>query len=100
MKTPCIAACKNNAGICSGCHRTMTEILQWRTMNDEDHAQVMETLSGNHSTHTCPECGSNAFCDIAAGKDSCWCFELEEREISEKFEGCLCRRCLENKPTA
>lgn len=69
-------------------------------MNDEAHSQVMAKLSGETSTHSCPECGSNTFCDIAEGKDTCWCFEVEEREITETFDACLCRRCLDKKPVA
>lgn len=76
----------------------MSEILQWRKMDDDAHSQVMAKLSGKKSTHTCPECGDNTFCDIAAGKDICWCFEIEEREITENYNVCLCRRCLEKKP--
>ncbi|TVO32957.1 cysteine-rich CWC family protein [Vibrio algivorus] len=98
MKTPCIAACKNNSGICSGCHRTMGEILQWSKMDDDAHSQVMAKLNGEKNTHACPECGDNTFCDIAAGKETCWCFEVEEREITETYDVCLCRRCLEKKP--
>ncbi|WP_105903186.1 cysteine-rich CWC family protein [Vibrio gangliei] len=98
MKTPCIAACKNNGGICSGCHRTMDEILQWRHLDDVEHQQVIDKLQGAQHTHACPECGNNSFCDLAAGKKTCWCFHVEEREITQQHDTCLCRACLEKQP--
>ncbi|OEF29508.1 cysteine-rich CWC family protein [Vibrio rumoiensis] len=97
MKTPCIAACKNNGGICSGCHRTMDEILNWRHMDDAKRDSIMDRLSGTETTHNCPECGSDSHCDIAAGKTTCWCFHVEEREVTQKYDTCLCRQCLEKK---
>ncbi|MBY6196093.1 cysteine-rich CWC family protein [Vibrio hangzhouensis] len=100
MPTPCRAACKNEAGICSGCHRTMEELAEWRQMDEDKRASKMEQLTGTLSTHCCPNCGESAFCDISAGKDTCWCFELEKRDASslDKTAGCLCRKCLAALP--
>ncbi|EDP60598.1 cysteine-rich CWC family protein [Vibrio sp. AND4] len=102
MKSPCRAACKNNGGICSGCHRTVEEIVQWKDKSDAQRDAIIEQLVGNNTTHSCPECGTNAHCDIAAGKKRCWCFDIEARELSNSEAGqvCLCRRCLEKKPVA
>ncbi|QXO16036.1 MULTISPECIES: cysteine-rich CWC family protein [Vibrio] len=102
MKTPCIAACKNNGGICSGCHRTMPEIIQWRKWSDAERDAVMQQLSRESATHDCPACGDAAHCDISAGKSTCWCFELETRESNQerKQQACLCRHCLSALPIA
>ncbi len=102
MKSPCRAACKNNGGICSGCHRTIEEIIQWKDKTDEQRDCWIEQITGSDSTHSCPECGTQAHCDIAAGKETCWCFEVEERDIPtpDKAQLCLCRKCLEKKPVA
>ncbi|MCG9576260.1 cysteine-rich CWC family protein [Vibrio tubiashii] len=102
MKTPCIAACKNNDGICSGCHRTMDEIVNWRHLSDQERDQVMANLSGKTSTHNCPSCHQPAQCDISQGKSTCWCFEIEKRDTSDlpKTGTCLCRKCLSKLPTA
>ncbi|WPC76120.1 cysteine-rich CWC family protein [Vibrio porteresiae] len=99
MKTPCKAACKNSGGICSGCHRTINEIIGWRDSSEEQRQQIMDTLAGVSSTHTCPACHQPAHCDLAAGKSTCWCFDLEEREAADTgSELCLCRACLEKQP--
>lgn len=50
MKSPCRAACKNNGGICSGCHRTMEEIVQWKDKSDAQRDAIIEQLVGNDST--------------------------------------------------
>ena len=100
MKTPCKAACKNEGGMCSGCQRTMDEIVQWQHFSDEERDEKMAVLSGEKTTHTCPTCGQGAHCDIAEGKDTCWCFELEKRDTSsiEKSGQCMCRHCLSSLP--
>ncbi|WP_117232465.1 cysteine-rich CWC family protein [Vibrio maerlii] len=100
MRTPCKAACKNDGGICSGCMRTMEEIGQWRHLSDEDRDSKMAILDKSDSTHTCPTCGEGAHCDIAKGKETCWCFDLEKRDTSsiEKSDTCMCRSCLSRLP--
>ncbi|WP_192891914.1 cysteine-rich CWC family protein [Vibrio bathopelagicus] len=100
MKTPCLAACKNNGGICSGCHRTMDEIISWKDLTESERGSVMDSLSGSNSTHQCPQCNAPAHCDISAGKETCWCFELEKRDTSSIPKGsvCMCRKCLSALP--
>ncbi len=98
MKSPCRAACKNNGGICSGCHRTVEEIMQWKDKTDQQRDALIEQISGNQTTHTCPECGAPTHCDITAGKETCWCFDVEARDVTEERQSCLCRNCLEKKP--
>ncbi|MDF2153500.1 cysteine-rich CWC family protein [Vibrio sp. CAU 1672] len=102
MKSPCRAACKNNAGICSGCHRTMEEIAEWKDITDHQRDEIVKQISGHVSTHLCEECDKPMHCDISAGKSRCWCFELEPRDLSGSGNDkrCLCRKCLEQKPIA
>ncbi|QUJ69291.1 DUF1289 domain-containing protein (plasmid) [Photobacterium sp. GJ3] len=99
MKTPCVAKCKNQEGICSGCLRTMKEISEWRLMNDEAHTQAIAQIQGTESTHTCERCGNPAYCAIDDNQQSCWCFELSKRDTSSLPEGkCVCRACLASLP--
>lgn len=44
MKTPCVAACKNNNGICEGCLRTVTEIANWSQFNPLQREEIMAQL--------------------------------------------------------
>ncbi|MFA0567945.1 DUF1289 domain-containing protein [Vibrio gallaecicus] len=100
MKTPCKAACKNEGGICSGCHRTINEIMGWGKLSDDDRKIIMDKLDGTSTTHTCPQCEKSAQCDISMGKETCWCFELEKRDTSSvpKAGLCMCRNCLTALP--
>ncbi|OAN11245.1 hypothetical protein A3K86_20010 [Photobacterium jeanii] len=99
MKTPCIGMCKNNDGICSGCHRTMNELQIWRKIDDTQQQATIDQIQGKQSTHTCEQCGKPAYCDISAGKSHCWCFDIEQRDTSSiQTDGCLCRQCLSKLP--
>ncbi len=102
MKSPCRAACKNNGGICSGCHRTIEEVVQWKDKTDEQRHVLIDQITGNKTTHVCPECGTQAHCDIEVGKETCWCFNVDSRDLPKLSKGqvCLCRKCLEKKPVA
>ncbi|EGU33900.1 hypothetical protein VII00023_17244 [Vibrio ichthyoenteri ATCC 700023] len=102
MKSPCIAACKNNAGICSGCYRTINEITHWRHYDETDQQAIMARLSGATYTHQCPSCTQPTHCDISAGKTECWCFSIEKRDLTNtpKSSQCLCRQCLSKHPVA
>ncbi|MGF1787644.1 cysteine-rich CWC family protein [Photobacterium swingsii] len=99
MKTPCIGICKNNEGICMGCHRTMPEIQEWRHFTDEQRDTKMDQIQRVASTHTCQQCGQPAYCEISAGKNHCWCFEINNRDTSSiQGADCLCRSCLSKLP--
>ncbi|MDO6500630.1 cysteine-rich CWC family protein [Photobacterium sanguinicancri] len=99
MKTPCIGICKNKGGVCTGCHRTMSEIQQWRYLTDEQRNTKMEQIHKVVSTHTCQQCGQPAFCEISAGESHCWCFEITKRDTTSiKGAHCLCRSCLSKLP--
>lgn len=45
----------------------------------------------------CPHCGAEFTCDLEAGKETCWCFEVTRlnRESLRPSMGCLCPKCLE-----
>ncbi|WP_305374379.1 DUF1289 domain-containing protein [Photobacterium leiognathi] len=101
MKTPCVAKCKNNDGICSGCLRTMKEVVEWQAFDDQTRETIMQEIKGQPTTHQCPQCGKPASCDISAGKSTCWCFELDKRDTIDCPSGaCLCRECLSKQPLA
>ncbi|WP_305368717.1 DUF1289 domain-containing protein [Photobacterium leiognathi] len=101
MKTPCVAKCKNNDGICSGCLRTMKEVVEWQAFDDQTREAIMQEIKGQPTTHQCPQCGKPASCDISAGKTTCWCSELDKRDTSDCPSGaCLCRECLSKQPLA
>lgn len=95
-KTPCIAACKNNGGLCSGCNRTMAELRSWKHLEDEQKEQIMAELDGSVFTHQCPRCGKNTYCGVQDDKSHCWCFDIEKREGIETHDSqsCLCRQCM------
>ncbi|MDW6004875.1 cysteine-rich CWC family protein [Vibrio mangrovi] len=99
MKSPCMANCKNEEGLCSGCYRTMEEIRQWRHYTDHQREQIMQRLSGADASHHCPQCGDATYCGLQAGESDCWCFSVETREKAESGH-CLCRRCLSRQPLA
>ncbi|ELP5729908.1 cysteine-rich CWC family protein [Vibrio vulnificus] len=97
MKSPCVGACKNNNGLCQGCHRTMNEITHWKSYTNEQRKELILQIKGCSSTHQCPTCKQPAQCDLLLGKSHCWCFDVERREIgtTSEMDQCLCRQCLE-----
>jgi len=45
MLSPCIGVCElNAANICTGCHRTSSEIGAWSSMTDAERGQIMARL--------------------------------------------------------
>lgn len=46
IETPCIGICKlDPAGtFCTGCKRTLDEIMRWRAMSDAERRAVMTAL--------------------------------------------------------
>ncbi|CAG22397.1 cysteine-rich CWC family protein [Photobacterium profundum] len=99
MKTPCVGKCKNSDGVCSGCLRTMSEVGEWRHMSDDEHVKTINEIKGLRTTHACSLCGKPAYCEISAGKSTCWCFELTKRDTSSLEAGsCVCRECLSSLP--
>lgn len=95
--TPCIRKCKVQAGMCVSCRRTLTEIKEWKEMPDDVRMKLMKELQNRTSTHSCPECGSPAYCAMEDGKSGnlCWCMEVEKSYTPETQQSyCLCRSCL------
>ena len=104
IATPCIGACKNVDEQCTGCFRTMTEILEWRHYSPEKRLRIMSQLpsrdtSESETTHQCPGCNDKAYCGMQAGEKHCWCFDVDVKDIDGKkgenrMLSCLCRKCL------
>ena len=46
MKSPCIAVCQidKQTNMCVGCYRTMDEIMQWRTLTDDERDVIMHDI--------------------------------------------------------
>lgn len=45
MLSPCIGVCElNAANVCTGCHRTSSEIGAWSSMTDAARSQIMARL--------------------------------------------------------
>ncbi|PMG38116.1 hypothetical protein BCU97_09345 [Vibrio splendidus] len=78
----------------------MDEIIGWKDLSEDKRESVMNNLSGINSTHQCPQCSEPAQCDISAGKETCWCFELEKHDTGSipKAGVCMCRKCLSELP--
>ena len=54
IKSPCIGVCKLEAAdsgndVCQGCHRTLDEIVQWRSMSDEQRETIINRVLANLS---------------------------------------------------
>ncbi|WMS87991.1 DUF1289 domain-containing protein [Pleionea litopenaei] len=51
VKSPCIGICKlvakDQAEICSGCQRTVDEIIAWPTMTNAQRQQVLDRIKHN-----------------------------------------------------
>lgn len=48
----------------------------------------------------CKKCGAKFGCDITAGKEQCWCFEMPKLLSSSKADSCLCPKCLKEAISA
>lgn len=43
ISSPCIRNCSlNNCDICMGCFRTIDEIVQWNTVDEEERVTILE----------------------------------------------------------
>lgn len=66
-------------------------------MSDDTRMKLIKEIQQRTSTHTCPECGSRAYCAMEDGKSSnlCWCMEVTKPYVPEtRYENCLCKGCL------
>ncbi len=48
------------------------------------------------NTLKCEVCGSKFECEIANGKNKCWCFDYPNI-LPIKSNKCICRKCIEEK---
>ncbi|WP_371876173.1 cysteine-rich CWC family protein [Vibrio sp. HB161653] len=111
ISTPCRAACQSHGGICLGCQRTLEEIMTWKDKTEAERLDIMTKIKPQTEQRadikptqaSCAHCQQPMHCDISAGKTTCWCFELERREIPAPLQNqnaCLCRHCLSKLPLA
>ncbi|RMG85766.1 MAG: hypothetical protein D6712_08895 [Chloroflexi bacterium] len=62
----------------------------------------MSDTQNTSANRKCPRCGTLFACHIAAGHESCWCFDLPKTvpltganfPDEPRYEGCLCPNCL------
>src|SRR5690554_3520733 len=95
--TPCTRKCSLSNNICSGCDRTISEIINWKQYTMPERMEIMNQIQRNISTHPCPKCLRPTYCAMNAGKSSnlCWCmFEDSTSNPDTSFDDCLCRECL------
>jgi hypothetical protein len=48
-------------------------------------------------TNNCPECSAPVRCGIAAGENTCWCFNVQATGYLE-HDLCMCKKCLTARP--
>jgi predicted Fe-S protein YdhL (DUF1289 family) len=44
ITSPCIQVCVLNAGVCTGCYRTIEEIAGWRDFTPAQQQQVLDRI--------------------------------------------------------
>ena len=44
VDSPCTNVCALDDGLCVGCGRTVDEVASWRSMSDEERAQVVRAI--------------------------------------------------------
>jgi predicted Fe-S protein YdhL (DUF1289 family) len=48
VRSPCVGVCALDAHeTCTGCHRTLDEIVRWRSMSDAERVAVLRRLSAD-----------------------------------------------------
>ena len=64
----------------------------------DDREKILAKLLSTRYTHQCPECNSNTYCAMEAGKSSnlCWCMTAKAESAREPkgCDTCLCKECL------
>jgi len=46
VDSPCIDECSARNGVCSGCGRTIEEIMMWQSLSDEEKKEIIERIEG------------------------------------------------------
>jgi predicted Fe-S protein YdhL (DUF1289 family) len=100
--SPCVQKCKLNNDICTGCLRTLSEIIAWRDLDMTDRMTTMAKIQGQITTHNCPGCKTPTYCAMDDGKSAstCWCMSVpktEDKPVISIGEQCVCRKCLTGK---
>ncbi len=66
-----------------------------------DSAASVKAMSPAKGRVTCPQCGNAFVCEVQAGSERCWCFDLPpvNSVVSDvaKDASCLCRNCLQQR---
>ena len=44
VSSPCIGICELRDGVCTGCDRTIEDIMRWSEMTDEQRKERMDEL--------------------------------------------------------
>lgn len=54
MESPCVKICvyEPGSGVCTGCGRTLDEIVRWSAMSDEERRRIMAELPGRLAQQT------------------------------------------------
>lgn len=60
MISPCIKQCKLSEGICSGCSRTLEEIVNWSKYSEAERIHLMEIVRQRQDGH-CKKVESKLF---------------------------------------
>lgn len=51
IASPCIKQCLIRSKVCTGCHRTIKEIVDWVIMTDEQKQEVLERIAEHGSSN-------------------------------------------------
>jgi hypothetical protein len=44
VPSPCVSVCRIDAGLCTGCHRTIAEIVDWSLLEASEKRAVLAAL--------------------------------------------------------
>jgi len=98
LPSPCIRRCQLDANqTCTGCRRTIDEIIAWSTAGEAEKAAVWQRLLAlpMHCTiKTCQRCQSAFSCGSGGLQGGCWCADLPMAMPIPARGDCLCPVCL------
>ncbi|WP_308419240.1 DUF1289 domain-containing protein [Andreprevotia sp. IGB-42] len=102
VPSPCIQRCQlDGTQTCTGCRRTMAEIIAWPSLDEAGKVAVWQRLLALpmpvRQKH-CQQCGAAFTCGSGGVDGGCWCMEVAPvlpLPSSATGEGdCLCAGCL------
>ena len=50
IKSPCIKKCNLFEGYCTGCYRTLDQIVKWARSSDEDKLKILKNIKWRKET--------------------------------------------------